>query len=445
MPVNRSQPARRLRLLVVAPQVPRDDHTGGDLRVFTLLGLLARRHHVDFFAIYDPEGLEATEEQRARLRSAGVRLLPGVWLTGLEDALGSRIYDAVLFAYWGPAQLGMDVVARNQPWAQIIVDSVEVMFRRDERGSTLGIPGLDADSVTDVKQRELAVYRKADAVMCVSDEDAGLLEAEGGIERRYTIPLVVTERPRSVRTRNPEVLILGAFHYLPNADGLLWFVRTIWPAIRGAVADARLRIVGSRLTPEVTDLAEVEGVDVAGYVAELDLCFDRAALLVAPLRFGSGVKTKVVEAMAAGLPVVTTQVGAQGMEVTSGEQLIVVDEPEDFAREVIALLRDSARAEEIGQAGRAYVTTLCSANSVESRIEAMLAATVNGTRPSIPPLDWLINWPRIALMRVRASLGMIRRSAFSRQRRGTHRDSTMSKTAADPTFSRSVTSSNATG
>lgn len=408
---------RRLKLLVVAPDVPRPDRDGAYLRLCALLCLLARQHRVDLVPLIEPENPEESLRQRATLRNAGVRVLPGAWRFGIEQALVGWIYDAVFFEYWWCAECGIDLVARYQPWARTIVDTVDIHFRREEAGLSLGISGFEAATVADNKQRELAAYRMAHAVVCISDEDGRFMDADGGIARRYTIPHVVPERPRSAGRRDPELLFLGGFGHPPNVDGLLWFVRAIWPAIRCAVPAARLTVIGRNPTAEVKDLAKVEGVDVIGYVPELAPYLDRAALMVAPLRFGAGVKTKVVEAMAAGLAVVTTHVGVQGLDVTSGEHLMIADEPEEFARRVIELLGDPERVEQIGRAGRGYVAALCSPAVIKSCLESMLASAVDGRRPIIPPRDWLIQSARTHALRARASLGRtflgrIYRSAF---------------------------------
>jgi len=322
--------------------------------------------------------------------------------------LNGSVYDAAWFQLWHSAERGVDLVLRNQPWAKVLVNSEDIHFRREESGLSLGIS--HPSDVEDRKRRELAAYRKAHAVICTSEEDGRSLDAEGGIARRFTIPLVVTERPRSSGPRATELLFLGYFPHAPNPDGLLWFAREIWPIIHGATPDAKLTVVGSNPPDEVRDLAGIDGVDVVGYVPDVAPYLDRAALMVAPLRFGAGVKTKVVEAMASGLPVVTTSVGAQGLEVTPGEHLMLADEPGAFARAVVELLGEPGRAERIGRAGRAAVSATCSPDAVAFRLEAMLASILEGPPPAIPPGDWWVRWVRSQAREARWRLGRLRRS-----------------------------------
>jgi glycosyltransferase involved in cell wall biosynthesis len=163
----------------------------------------------------------------------------------------------------------------------------------------------------------------------------------------------------------------------------------VGPAIRRAVPDATLTVVGSHPPGEVRDLAGVDGIEVVGYVPETGPYLDRAALSVAPLRYGAGMKGKVVEAMASGMAVVTTLVGAQGLDVVSGRHAVVADEPGEFGRRVVELLADPDRAERIGREGRELVAGICSKEAARGRLDEVLSAVVDRERPAIPPPSWL--------------------------------------------------------
>ncbi len=156
--------------------------------------------------------------------------------------------------------------------------------------------------------------------------------------------------------------------------------------IRSSVPEARLTVVGSSPTGPILALAELDGIEVAGYVPDLGPYLDRAALMVAPLRYGAGMKSKVVEAMASGLAVVTTEVGAQGLDASDGEHLVVSDEPGDFARAVADLLGDPGRAEAIGRRAREHIGAIRGPEAVASALEASLVSIVGRGGPRLPPL-----------------------------------------------------------
>jgi glycosyltransferase involved in cell wall biosynthesis len=396
-----------MRILVVTRELPKPDQNGGDGRLCWLLRILAKRNRVMLYPYTAVEDASELVRYRSALRSDGVRVLRGDWLSGLENALTDQVFDVVLFELWASAEVGIEPVRRLQPWARIIVDSVDLHFRREDAEAALGL--LDPALAADRKHRELAVYRGADAVVCVSDEDGRLLDAEVDSVRRFTVSNVATPRSRSMTRRDPELLFLGGFRHAPNRDGLLWFLDSIWPAVCAAVPTARLSVVGSHLPDDLRLQIQAAGVVPVGYVPDPALFLDRAALMVAPLRYGAGVKNKVTEAMASGLAVVTTSVGAQGLGAIPGTHLEIADEPAAFARRVVDLLGDADRAERIGRAARDHIAGICFPEVIEPRLGALLDAVVTGKRVTIPPRDWYRSRVLHLARRARACLGRVRR------------------------------------
>jgi glycosyltransferase involved in cell wall biosynthesis len=317
---------------------------------------------------------------RQQLARAGVSLLPYGWKP-VARALASSEYDVGLFEFYWNAEKYAKTFRRLQPDTPIIVDSVDVHFARELLGVEVGV--VDLGHAEKVRSRELSTYRSADAVIVVSEEDREILTAEGNLPPIFVVPNIIPIRRRPAESRSPEVLFVGGFRHQPNIDGVQWFAREIWPAIRNQVADARFTVVGSQPTAEVHELGKMSGVEVIGYVPDTNPHLDRAMVSVAPLRYGGGMKGKVNEAMASGVPVVTTSVGAQGLKALSGEHLVIADDPCRFADAVIELLRDPIRAEQLGNAGQRHTMKLCDPQQVEVALQEMLAELTagNGAKP----------------------------------------------------------------
>jgi glycosyltransferase involved in cell wall biosynthesis len=149
-------------------------------------------------------------------------------------------------------------------------------------------------------------------------------------------------------------------------------VNEIWPLILRQQADLEFCIAGSNAPAEVLALSGRRGVQVVGYVPDLTQLFDRSRVFVAPLRFGAGVKGKVGESMAHGLPVVTTSIGAEGMSLRDGEHLLVADEPEVFADAVLRLIRDDALWTRLQANGRKFVEEMQSMGAVRAKLAKLL-------------------------------------------------------------------------
>jgi len=156
------------------------------------------------------------------------------------------------------------------------------------------------------------------------------------------------------RRRN-HLVFTGSMDWLPNEDGMLYFVREILPRIREAEPDATLSIIGRAPTPAVKRLADEAGIEVTGRVDDVRPHIAAGAVYIVPLRIGGGTRLKIFEAMAMGKAVVSTTVGAEGLPVTSGQDVVIADEPAHFARAVVHMIRDDEARRRIETEARRLV------------------------------------------------------------------------------------------
>ncbi len=210
-----------------------------------------------------------------------------------------------------------------------------------------------------LKKYEGRVCREFDAVLAVSEEDKAALEGAAGrpLDIRV-IPIAVDTDEVTVieRTPGPYILHIGTMYWPPNIDGVWWFLREVYPLIRQQRPDVIFDIVGSRPPANLRALNENGiGVNVTGYVADPTPYLQRAALMVVPLRAGGGMRVKILNALAQGIPIVSTTLGCEGIEVTSGANILVADSPDDFACAVLRLLNDAELAALLSANGRLLV------------------------------------------------------------------------------------------
>ena len=162
-------------------------------------------------------------------------------------------------------------------------------------------------------------------------------------------------QPNPHAAEEAHCVFIGVMDYFPNIDGCVWFANEIFPIVQREVPHARFTIVGSKPTAEVLALGEREGIKVTGFVDDPREYLEKAAVSVAPLRVARGIQNKVLEALAMALPTIGTTSATQGVEGTPGNDFIVADTAETFAREVIGLLRDPGSARALGDRGRKFV------------------------------------------------------------------------------------------
>jgi sugar transferase (PEP-CTERM/EpsH1 system associated) len=217
-----------------------------------------------------------------------------------------------------------------------------------------------------------------DGVLAVSDADrATFLRLYGdGVPRPVqVVPTGVDTgyfAPEASPADSRTLVFTGSMDWLPNEDAMVYFCREVLPLIRADEPAVTLSIVGRAPTPAVTKLAEDHGVTVTGRVDDVRPHMREAAVYVVPLRIGGGTRLKIFEAMAMGRAVVSTTVGAEGLPVTSGEHLVLADEPRTFARAAVRLLRDVGRRRALETAARAFVVERYDWSAVAGDLEDAL-------------------------------------------------------------------------
>ncbi len=207
-----------------------------------------------------------------------------------------------------------------------------------------------------LRREELGTYRDADGVyLCSAADERRLLDEVPGA-RTVVIPNAADvdyyqPRPTDPPPDGRTVVFFGLLSYVPNVDGVIHFVQDIWPRIADAHPQARCKIIGGSPPPSLLALAGPR-IELTGFVPDLRPHLAEAAAVVVPLRLGGGTRLKIVEAMAMGKAIVSTTLGAEGIEAVPGRDLLIEDQPAAFADAVNRLLAEPGLAARIGQSAR---------------------------------------------------------------------------------------------
>jgi glycosyltransferase involved in cell wall biosynthesis len=171
--------------------------------------------------------------------------------------------------------------------------------------------------------------------------------------------------------RRKDLVFLGGYSHKPNVDAVLWFTGEVLPLVLKKIPDLVFHIGGSNVTPEVQSL-ESANVKVHGFVPDLAAFFSAFRVFVAPLRFGAGVKGKIVSSLVHGVPVITTSIGNEGIDLVDGTQALVADSAEEFAQRVCALYEDQETWCKLSGAGIGYVNQHFSVDAARITIQDVL-------------------------------------------------------------------------
>jgi len=385
---------------------------GGKLRTWHLMRHLARRHEITYLSFADPDqpaaDIEGMHDVAARVETirrsdppkgsrqfyadAALHLLdPLPYAVGkyrsrafqrrLTELLGERAFDLLVCDFLVPA---VNLPRRLPCPAVLFTHNVEAeIWRRHAETQTgaLGrlLYGMQYRRMLRFEERTL---RRFDGVLAVSDADSITFERLYPGAIRGTVKVVPTGvdtayfAPAPSAADSRQLVFTGSMDWLPNEDAMRFFCRDVLPLVRAEEPDVTLSIVGRAPTPAVQRLGEEPGIQVTGRVDDVRPYMSDAAAYIVPLRIGGGTRLKIFEAMAMGKAVVSTTVGAEGLPVTSGEHVLLADEPRAFARSIVRLLRDVSRRRELEAAARALVVERYDWSAVARELEDALARFV---------------------------------------------------------------------
>ena len=360
------------RVLVVDHYVPTFDMDSGSLRMFSLVKIF---RDLGYKVIFWPENRAFHEPYTRELQRMGIETLYGDINFGEYLKNNGNYIDLILLSRPHIAVNFMDA-AKTLTNARIIYDTVDLHFVREERKARLEAEEkarLETEkSAREWKSLELFLAHQADETLVVSPMEKEVLEREGLKGRVSVISNVHALEPcyNSFEQRQG-LMFIGGFTHPPNEDGIVWFVESIFPSIQKKLPGIHLYIVGSHPTDKVRSLSSAN-VAVTGYVKDVSPYFEKARVFVSPLRYGAGVKGKIGQSMAYGLPVVTTSLGAEGIGFIDGYNALIADGEDKFADKTVKLYQDRNLWEILSANARALVDEKYSPDAVKRVLSLVL-------------------------------------------------------------------------
>lgn len=399
-------------ILFICKTLPHEKVIGGPVIIYNRVRILSRRHNVSLLCFVSPEEkeFEGTVSRFCRdfeavpmpvydnpLRRAWDWLfspVPVYFLNNhademyerLREMVGRHHYDVVISEYSMVAQY----LYRNPDLAGMkrVMSVHECYFlarRKAWKVQGLSRAGLSAlFNLKGLRRFEFDMYADADKVLVLTPEGKDEL-----LEIRPDLDIAVVPHGVDVDyfcvsgecAREPAVMFLGNYPHDPNRDAVLWFHEKMWPLLKKEVPGALFYVVGKDPTPDLLDLARSDpSVTVTGTVEDVRPYFERAKVFVNPVRIGGGFRGKLLEAMSMGLPIVTTSLGAEGVNAEDGRDMIVADDPAEFAAAAARLLRDDGLCESLGERARAMALECFSWEKGVEELERVLLSLVPGAR-----------------------------------------------------------------
>ena len=391
---------------MVTSGLPHPPISGAAIRIYQFARHLAARHHLTLLSY---GGIEHNDSVNA-LRACGMDVvlvaapsrslkramqlislltsrshLGGIFHTRalqvvLDSMLAGREYHAVL------VEGSLLMRHRFPSGTPLVLDEHNLEFEALERTARMESSPLrklfNSAEAVKFKREEMAAWLRADLCLFTSKREADLMRTLSPEAAALAVPNGVDLEyfgPSAAQTDPGSIVFTGTLAYRPNVDAVHYVVREILPRVHRLRPDAVLTVVGGGVPRSIERLAGPRVV-VTGRVPDVRPFVERAAVMVAPLRIGSGTRLKVLEALASGKAMVSTTLGCEGIEVEGGEHLAIADDPQGFADQVVRLMNDPAAAAAMGTRGRALVERLYGWPALAAEMERALESTVLGRR-----------------------------------------------------------------
>jgi polysaccharide biosynthesis protein PslH len=392
-----------MRILWIKTELLHPVDKGGRIRTYQMLRALSRQHHVTYLCLDDggaaPDAIARAREYAQEVVAVPFRP-PAKRGAGLALALLRNLFSPLPYAvarYRSPAL--RERVRQLAAAADLVV--CDFLF------PSLNVPeGLPAPAVLFQHNVEAKIWeryvsvpqhplrrayfrlqwrrmqryearecRRFARVVAVSAQDAAVIRSEYAAGSVRDVPTGVDLDYFTARRAPPpesrELVFVGSMDWMPNDDAIRWFAGEVFPEVRRRTAGVRLVVVGRAPSPGLRELASRDpAIEITGTVADVRPYLRRAALSVVPLRVGGGTRLKIYEAMATGVPVVSTAIGAEGLPLRSGEHLLIADSAAEQASAICGLLEDPARASALAANALAFVRQHCSWDAVAERFIA---------------------------------------------------------------------------
>ncbi|RMH01891.1 MAG: glycosyltransferase [Chloroflexi bacterium] len=406
-----------MRILFLSQIIPYPPNAGPRVKTWHVLRYLAARgHEVTLAAFVRPDEAEyvpvlkevctavhTVPIQRSRVRDVGYWLRSHLsgrpWLIERDDLkemrrLVNRLLTTQSFDVIHADQLTMTQFALNPPLNQAgkrpftIFDAHNATWSISARmfaNAPWVLRPLLSLEAARIKRYEGMLIQEFDHTMVVIPQDKDALlqgvpngKAAQAAQRISIIPIAVDTVELQPVRRQPDstnIMTLGSLTYPPNADGIRWFLREVFPLIRAQMPQATLTIIGKNPPADFVQAAleQPDVIKVTGYVPDLTPYMEAAALMVVPVRAGGGMRVRLLEAFARAMPAVTTTIGMEGIAAEPGKHVLVADDVEGFAAETVRLMKDPDLQQRLGENGRLLAESCYDWQVVLRRMDAVYA------------------------------------------------------------------------
>ena len=388
-------------ILFITPRLPYPPDQGNKIVMLNFIKFLSKKHKITLFSLAredeDPKHIDYLKQYCRRIEVANmrpkwsvknfllalVRLDPYTSIKYYSPALMKKLkelfketrFDVIQVEFYYMAQYIMKL-RRLIPESAVILDTHNVeYFMYGEYFKQVKNPVLKFFMFFEllrIKRYESFVFKYFDRCLAISKGDIGRIKSLApGANVVLQLTGIDTDICASYNTRPKDntIIFYGTMSFFANYDGIKFFYNKVFPVIKKSIPAVKFIIAGGSPPADIKALKKDPSVTVTGYVEDIRLLIAASSVVVVPLRVGGGVRLKIMEAWAMGKAVVSTSIGANGLEFSDGDDIFIADDPEDFAKKAVKLLKSEDLRQRLGKKARYKAQTQCAWDKCVSSIE----------------------------------------------------------------------------
>ncbi|MCP9889363.1 glycosyltransferase [Cyanobium sp. ATX 6A2] len=358
------------RILFIDYATPREDRDAGSYAALREIELV---QSLGYKVTFLPQNLENLGEYTEELQRKGVEVITTPFYLSLAAFIAERgkEFDAAYITRYYVAADTVSLIREHSPKTRLILNNADLHFLRELRAALSENDEARMEIMRDIREQELAMMRSVDLVLSYNEvEHVVIISHTDGEVKVMTCPWVV-EIPADVTPLEDRtgLSFLGSFQHHPNNEGVAWFCREVMPQLEAQ--ELKLSIYGSGMGDDITGLAS-NWIDPVGFIADVADAYQRHRVFVAPLLSGAGMKGKVVNALAYGIPTVLSPTAAEGIGLRHGHDCLIAKNSEEWVEAITRLSHDDDLWSAISSAARSYAASQFSFSAGREKMKAAL-------------------------------------------------------------------------
>jgi GT2 family glycosyltransferase len=356
------------RVLYIDDGTPKPDrYAGGVLTEFYISTLADAGYAVTFLPHLD---LRHADSYTEALQKQGVECVYIPFVASSREYImqHGREFDYIVLSRANVASDLIDTVKRFAPRAKVLFSTIDLHFLRLERAAQVSGNEKDLHIAQQTREDELCVMERSDCTLVVTSAEADLLAGILPQAKVRVVPFPADVQPvQNGFGARKDIVFLGGFGHVPNVDAVLFFAKEVWPALSTELPEARFVIAGAEVVPQIQQL-HGDRIVVQGYVEDLSSLFSTARLSIAPLRFGAGLKGKILTSLGYGVPCVASSIATEGTGLKHLENVLVADTADEIIRQVLSLYASEDLWKALSQRGQDWIRQNYSRGVVGSKL-----------------------------------------------------------------------------